>query len=212
MFKMSISHVVAGVLCLAVLVYALAESPVISITTRAHPLAATSPAYTADGRLEFPKSYRTWVYLSSGLDMSYLPDAFRSVSTFGNVFVNPQAHDAFVATGTWPDKTVLVLEVRRAEQNASINRNGRSQGGILRTEVHVKDVARFEGGWAFFAFADERAASMIPRTANCYSCHQQHGAVDTTFVQFYPTLLAIAGDKKTLTDHYLRGEANGTRN
>src|SRR5262245_52750196 len=91
----------------------------------AQPSAAPAPTYTADGRLEFPKPYRTWVYLSSGLDMSYLANVPRSTSTFGNVFVNPGAYDAFLRNGTWPDKTVLVLEVRSAEQNGSINKSGR---------------------------------------------------------------------------------------
>lgn len=201
------SRLVACVLCSAALFGGLAAS----ITSRAQPVTANAPAYTADGKLEFPKAYRKWVYLSSGLDMSYLPLNFRAMSTFGNVFVNPEAYDAFVENGTWPDKTVLVLEVRRAEQNASINRNGRSQGETVRTEVHLKDAARFEGGWAFFAFADETPAAMIARTANCYSCHQEHAAVDTTFVQFYPTLLSIARTKKTLTDHYLSEETNAAR-
>ena len=209
MLKMSSRRLVAGVLCCAALVCAFAVWGVVSLTLRAQPVPATAPAYTADGRLDFPTTYRKWVYLSSGLDMSYLPDSFRSVSTFGNVFVNPEAYDGFVANGTWPDKTVLVLEVRRAEQNASINRGGRSQGDIVQTEVHVKDTARFEGGWAFFAFRGETTAAMIPRTANCYSCHQENAAVDTTFVQFYPTLLPIARAKKTLTGGYLAGETKG---
>ena len=181
------------------------------MTPRAQPLTANAPTYTADGKLEFPKAYRKWVYLSSGLDMSYLPNALRNLSTFGNVFVNPEAYDAFVENGTWPDKTVLVLEVRRAEQNASINKGGRSQGDAVRTEVHLKDAARFEGGWAFFAFPNEMPASMIARTANCYSCHQANGAVDTTFVQFYPTLLSIARTKKTLTDHYVTEETGARK-
>lgn len=208
MVRMSSKGLVAAALCAASLFCGLA----VSVSLRAQPVTATAPAYTADGRLEFPKTYRKWVYLSSGLDMSYLPDSFRAMSTFGNVFVNPEAYDAFVASGTWPDKTVLVLEVRRAEQNASINRGGRSQGEHVRTEVHLKDAARFEGGWAFFAFANEMPATMIPRTANCYSCHLQNGAVDTTFVQFYPTLLSIARTKNTLTGHYLSEEATGARN
>ena len=105
---------------------------------------------------------------------------------------------------------MLVLEVRRAEQAASINRNGRSQGNVVRTEVHLKDNSRF-GGWAFFAFGDEMPAAMIPRTANCYSCHEEHAAVDTTFVQFYPTLLSVARAKNTLTAHYLSEEAKAAR-
>jgi len=208
MLKMSLRRPIAAVLCCAALVCAVAVWGDASPTLRAQPVPATAPAYTADGRLALP-AYRKWVYLSSGLDMSYLTGALRSVSTFGNVFVNPEAYDAFVANGTWPDKTVLVLEVRRAEQNASINRGGRSQGDIVQTEVHVKDSARFEGGWAFFAFRDETTAAMIPRSANCYSCHQEHAAVDTTFVQFYPTLLPIARAKNTLTGHYLAEETKG---
>jgi hypothetical protein len=188
---------------------ALAVPGFVSTAPRAQPAATNLLTYTADGRLEFPRAYRKWVYLTSGLDMSYLPDRLRSLSTFGNVFANPEAYDWFVANGTWPDKTVLVLEVRRAEQNASINRAGRSQGDIVQTELHVKDAARFEGGWAFFAFRDETPAAQIPRTANCYSCHQEHAAVDTTFVQFYPTLLPIARAKGTLADHYRAVEAKG---
>lgn len=170
------------------------------VTARAQ--GADAPTYTGDGKMNFPKDYRKWVFLSSGLDMSYLPDALKKTSSFGNVFVNPQSYDAFVQRGTWPDKTTFVLEVRQAEQNGSINRSGRFQTERLRSEIHVKDDARFTGGWAFFAFDREAPATMIPRTANCYSCHQDNGAVDTTFVQFYPTLLPIARAKKTLAPGY----------
>jgi|SRR5262245_24955089 len=208
---MSSSRLVRACCVGVTLACAFAVIGIVSVATRAQTVTASTPAYTADGKLEFPKTYRKWTYLSSGLDMSYLPNSLRAMSTFGNVFVNPEAYEAFVSNGTWPDKTVLVLEVRRAEQNASINRGGRSQADVVRTEVHVKD-ARFEGSWAFFAFADETPAAMIPRTANCYSCHQQNGAVDTTFVQFYPTLLPIARSKRTLTSHYLTEEKNRAPN
>jgi len=175
------------------------------MASRAQPL-AVGPTYTADGRLEFPKAYRTWIYLSSGLDMSYLPNSLRQMSTFGNVFVNPQAYESFLSSGAWPEKTVLVLEVRRAEESGSINKSGRFQSDSVRTEVHLKDAARFAGGWAFFAFDDQAPATMIPRTANCYSCHQENGAVDTTFVQFYPTLLPVARAKGTLSLGYVAKE------
>ena len=165
-----------------------------------------APAYTADGKLNFPASYRTWVFLSSGLDMSYLPFAVPGRHSFTNVFVNPSAYAEFQKTGTWPDKTTLILEVRRGETNGSINRNGQFQAEIVQTEVHLKDAAR--GGWAFYGFRDQATpAAMTARTADCYSCHQANGAVDTTFVQFYQTLLPLARDKKTLSTGYLAGEA-----
>jgi hypothetical protein len=179
------------------------------IDSQAQPSTANGPTYTADGRLYFPKNYREWIYLTSGLDMSYVPGVAPRMSVFDNAFVNPDAYQGFVKSGAWPDHTVLVLEVRRAEQNGSINRNGHFQSALVRTEIHVKDTARFNGGWAFFGFNDETPASMIPQTETCYSCHQKNGAVDTTFVQFYPTLLGIARDKKTLSPGYLAAEPSG---
>ena len=41
------------------------------------------------------------------------------------------------------------------------------------------------------------SAKPLPTTASCYSCHAQNGAVDNTFVQFYPTLSDIAKQKGT---------------
>ena len=65
-------------------------------------------------------------------------------------------------------------------------------------EVHVKDARRFPGGWAFFAFRSRDPAEPIAFSADCYSCHKEHAAVDTTFVQFYPTLLEVASERGTL--------------
>ena len=47
--------------------------------------------------------------------MNYLPKASSDRSVFDNVFVNPEAYRAFQATGTWPDKTVMLLEARQAQ-------------------------------------------------------------------------------------------------
>jgi hypothetical protein len=167
------------------------------------------PTYTDDGRLIAPTDYRQWIYLSSGLDMSYSPRAATAsgdtMSMFDNAFVTPAAWRAFQQTGTWPDKTVLLLEVRGAESKGSINKAGRFQGGPMGLEVHLKDEA--QGGWAFYEFDENpQPAKMVPRTEGCYTCHQAHGAVDTTFVQFYPTLLPLAKQKGTLSAVYLKEE------
>jgi hypothetical protein len=166
-------------------------------------------AYAADGSLEPPKDYRSWVFLSSGVDMSYLQrPGMAGMSMFDNVFVNPAAYAAFLKTGTWPDKTVLVLEVRKGQQTGSINKHGRFQAGEpIGMEAHVKDTARFKGGWAFFGFEGAGPGKLIPQTAECYSCHAAHTAVDTTFVQFYPTLLPIAEAKGTLSKPFLAERA-----
>ena len=172
----------------------------------------SGPAYESDGRLKFPANYREWIFLSSGIDMSYSPAAAQSDhSMFDNVFVEPTAYRQFVRTGTWPDGTLLVLESRGAASKGSINQHGKFQtGDVMGVEVHVKDTKRFTGDWAFFGFSGPQPAQMIPTTAACYSCHQQHAAVDTTFVQFYPTLLSIATLKGTLSPAY-KAEEGGKR-
>jgi hypothetical protein len=165
---------------------------------------SSGPEYTSDAQLKVPEHYRDWVYLTTGFDMSYNPAMqMGDHHMFDNVFVNPEAYKAFVETGTWPDKTMLVLEARGAEGKGSINQKGNYQGTeVMGFEVHVKDEARFPGKWAFFAFDDGKTAKMIPVSADCYRCHAAHAAVDTTFVQFYPTLLPIAKSKGTLTAAY----------
>jgi len=161
------------------------------------------PEYTSDGELKLPENYRDWVYLSTGFDMSYSPAASQmDHHMFDNVFVNPEAYKSFLEKGTWPDKTMLALEVRGAESKGSINQKGNFQAERMGIEVHVKDEARFPGKWAFFGFDDSKTAKMVPTEAACYSCHADHAAVDTTFVQFYPTLLPIAKSKGTVSASY----------
>ena len=175
---------------------------------QANPAATNLPEYTVDGQLKLPANYREWIYLSSGIDMSYGPGGGMDHSMFDNVFVNPEAYKYFVANGTWPDKTMLVLEVRGAESKSAINKAGHYQGTqVMGREVHVKDESRFPGKWAFFGFDNATTAKMLPTDMDCYSCHTQHTAVDTTFVQFYPTLIESAKKKGTLSPAYVKEEA-----
>jgi hypothetical protein len=170
--------------------------------------ATPSLSYTADGKLIAPKDYRSWVYLSSGMDMSYSEGAGAGdTHAFDNVFVNREAYAAYQKTGTWPDKTIFVLEARKGEQRGSINKKGLYQGAMLGGEVHVKDTARFKSGWAFFPIDGDKPGAAVPQTSSCNTCHEQHAAVDTTFVQFYPTLQAKAAEMKTYSAAYLAEEA-----
>jgi len=170
------------------------------------PAFGNGPEYTSDNQLKLPENYRQWVYLTTGFDMSYSAGSMAmDHHMFDNVFVSPESYKAFTETGTWPDKTMLVLEVRKAEGKGSINQRGNFQGGeVMGLEVHVKDEARFPGKWAFFGFDEAKTAKMTPTGAACYTCHQDHGAVDTTFVQFYPTLLPIAKNKGTFSAGYIK--------
>jgi hypothetical protein len=161
-----------------------------------------APAYTSDGNLIAPAHYREWIYLTSGIDMSYASNASPDHSMFDNVFVNPTSYQTFKDTGTWPDKTSLVLEVRGADSPISINKRGHTQSAeLMGMEIHVKD----HGEWKFYDLSTGASiAKLIKRPASCYTCHEAHAAVDTTFVQFYPTLLPISTIKHTLSANYLK--------
>ncbi len=195
--------------CLAVCFLAV---PFASHTSRSVKAASTAAtAFTKSGDMLPPGDYRGWIFLTSGIDMSYLPKAagMENHSVFDNVFVNPEAYRGFLETGTWPDKTVIILEGREAASKGSINKSGHYQsGGVIGLDVHVKDESRFPGKWAFFSFDSPDAnGTLIPQGAPCYTCHSAHAAVDTTFVQFYPTLLPVATKKGTLSKAYLEEEA-----
>jgi len=168
---------------------------------------SSGPAYTSAGDFKLPENYRQWVYLTTGFDMSYNTAMSMGHHMFDNVFVDPASYKAFVETGTWPDKTTLVLEARGAEGKGSINQKGNFQSEVMAIEVHVKDEARFPGKWAFFGVDDGKTGKMFPVGAECYKCHAAHAAVDTTFVQFYPTLLPIAKSKGTLSAAYQQESA-----
>ena len=122
-----------------------------------------------------------------------------STQRFDNVFVTPQAYRAFLQTGTWPDKTMFALEVRNSASKGSINNGGHYQEGVAALEIHLKDQGRFPTKWAFFGFEDSaRTAKPFPADSRCQTCHAKNGAVDETFVQFYPTLIPVAKAKGTL--------------
>jgi hypothetical protein len=171
---------------------------------------ATAPSYTSAGQLIRPLDYRSWVFVTSGLGMTYGPaqPAAGRPPMFDNVFVTRDAYSAFMRSGTWPDKTMFILEIRRAETNVSINNGGHTQGDIALIEAAVKDTERFKstGGWGYFSF-DSRdglveSAAPLPATARCYACHSANTAVDNTFVQFYPELFAVAKAKGTVKPTY----------
>ena len=168
-----------------------------------HAQGSDGPRFTSAGELIRPADYREWIFVTSGLGMTYnTPAAANPSPSFTNVYVNPSSYRSFMNTGQWPDQTMFVLEIRSSASEGSINKGGNYQTGLAAIEAEVKDEKRFAGKWGFFAFG--RAAEMkdrvdaLPTTANCYACHGANAAVDNTFVQFYPTLLEVARRMGTL--------------
>jgi hypothetical protein len=173
------------------------------------------PAFNRQGELLLPSNYREWVNVTSSLNLSYDsevdpnapppdPNAPPPPSVFQNVFATPAAYQTFRRTGTWPDRTMLIIEIRQAVTNPTVREGALVQGELIGFVADVKDQRRYGGnGWRFFSFRDEQGnavdqAAPLDQSATCYTCHREHAAVDNTFVQFYPTLFEIAKKRGTI--------------
>jgi Cytochrome P460 len=178
-----------------------ASSPMLIAPTipdsSSHPSAADNnsandkPQYNQGGELVRPGNFREWTYLSSGLGMSYNATGGGDPQ-FTNVFVPTWAYREFVATAKWPDKTMFVVEERTSTSKGSINKAGRFQTDMVGYGVEVKDETRFPEKWAYFTFAPDAASASAKPKAVCWQCHEDHAAVEHSFVQFYPTLKPVA--------------------
>lgn len=180
----------------------------LAVAASAQPPATDGPRYENDTHLVRPTDYRSWPFVGAGLGMTYDGErgtqaASRDNPRFTHAFVNPSAYRHFMETGSWPDGTVFMLEFRASRTEGSINRSGRFATELTFLEAEVKD-SRFADGWAFYAFGpgNNLARSAAPlagqEVAPCIECHSEHGAVERTFVQFYPHLLEVARAKGTL--------------
>ena len=80
-----------------------------------------------------------------------------------------------------------MLEVRHTGTDRRPNRAGLFQVEAVGLEAHVLDASK--GGSRFYDFDGKPSGTPLPATSSCNTCHAEHGAVDNTFVQFYPELL-----------------------
>jgi hypothetical protein len=148
------------------------------------------PRYSGQNLIR-PENYREWIFLSSGLGMDYNASV-GGPERFTNVFVPQWSYRQFLATGKWPDKSIFVVEDRGSQSKGSINKTGHFQTDFAGMGVEVKDESRFPEKWAYFNFGrDTKTAGANPKAA-CWQCHDDHAAVEHTFVQFYPTLKEVA--------------------
>jgi Cytochrome P460 len=187
-----------AVLFAALAIFLIEKRPGLAATSA---LPADGPEFTADGKLVRPTNYRKWVFLSSGYGMSYSQEAAADADhlMFTNVFVPLADYDYFLQHGSWPEKTMFVLEIYGSQSKGSINQRGHFQTEFMGLDVEVKDASRFSDKWAYFGFDATEASSapVAPGKNDCWKCHDQNAAVEHTFVQFYPALLKIAKEKKT---------------
>jgi hypothetical protein len=180
-----------------------------ALATGAYPVSSERPKYTTDKQLVLPSGYHTWVLVGADLSLSYNSDLAESTlrerarnessesGEFHNIYIDREAYDHFLKTEEFPDPTVLVMELFRAEKKDAdgILKGGQFEGKRTGLEVAVKDSKRPGGGvpWAYYVFQEAKdpkpndSAAAKP-DSECYDCHKKHASKDNVWVQFYPML------------------------
>jgi hypothetical protein len=158
------------------------------------------PAAVFEGKdtLLRPEGYREWVFVGTSTGLNYMPNpapsSENSRQDYKNIYINPAAYREFVKSGTFPEGTIMILEVATAAVKNEPGLQGTYASKYVALEASVKDSKRFPGGWAYFGFTDASGKALAKATpfpdGSCLSCHQKKAATDHVFTQFYPVLNA----------------------
>jgi hypothetical protein len=166
---------------------------------------ANRPQYTEQGELKFPADFETWVFVGANLGIEYrdaganAPAADKDqpkpppAGKFHNIYINPEAYQEFLKTGKFPEPTILVLDIYKAEDGApkEVVSSGLYPGRRSDIAVAVKNSSRPDGAktdWAYYDFPLGKTTAKAFSDRACYDCHLEHADVDNVWVQFYPTL------------------------
>lgn len=162
----------------------------------------TVAMFEADGKLKLPTGYRKWVFVGAPLTPNGLNNGKAGFPEFHHVYIEQKNVDAYLATGAFPEGTVIVKELTRVlkPENPDGSRTEPSGRGYFNGELNgidvtVKDAKKFAGtnGWGFFTFGHHplpyaQTAAESP-SSECAACHTANVAkTDMTWIQFYPLL------------------------
>jgi len=171
--------------------------------------ASLEPRYNTEGLLVRPEGFANWIFVGSNLGLGYdknvtaqLPreTARADLGEYHNIYLEPEDYAAYLRTGIFPDRTVLVMDVYEAQQRDAkgVVTAGSYNGQWLGIEVAVKNKNRPDGirtDWAYYDFTDRPGKGRnIPPVqkaedyAACYACHKAHAGYDNVWVQFYPRI------------------------
>jgi hypothetical protein len=140
-----------------------------------------SAANLNDQELLLPANYRSWVALSP--TATGMP-THQHHHVISKVYVEPSAYDRFVKHGSWPNQTVIVLELRKDKPE-----NVATKCNLMGLEVAVKDDSRTPDPWTYYGIIydhDKPTAASEPAT-----CKECEAPVDMRLAMYFPALRAV---------------------
>ena len=124
--------------------------------------------------MHYPEGFRRWVHVGTGV---ILPGGPIPTSEQGmhHIFANSKAVEGY-ASGAFPDGSMIVYELRDAQQNNGIIFEGERR----RVDVMIKASKGYEstGGWRFERFMGDQQTEDAVRDAgtSCFQCHSKAGS------------------------------------
>lgn len=124
----------------------------------------------SDALVPYPKGYREWIHVKSGIVGKESP-TFKRYEGIHHIYANPKAMQGF-EKGEFPDGSVIVFDLLEAPVKNGIT----TEGSRRFIDVMHKDSKKFSktSGWGFEEFNGD---SMIERlltvesAAKCSACH-----------------------------------------
>jgi hypothetical protein len=128
---------------------------------------------------QYPDGFRRWVHVGTGVILPSDNPQLKGEDGMHHIFANSRAVEGY-ATGRFPDGSVIVYELRDAQQKTPFIVEGERR----RVDVMIRESARYAstGGWRFERFwASDATKNAVPDSGSaCFQCHtkaQGHGFV-----------------------------------
>lgn len=160
----------------------------------------SGPQFEGADTLLRPEGFRNWMMVdrSSAAEIGAAYAAHPGAAFGATVYVNPAAYRAYLASGSFPDGTLLLWESSDTPHGGGTRDDERSAGSPRRDRIapvllaSVKDSSRFANGWAFFDFTGSAGqilpkARPLPESSGCGTCHRRDAPLDHVFTTFVRT-------------------------
>lgn len=131
-----------------------------------------------------PANYRSWVAVapeSAGMS------AHQRKHVVGKIYVEPKAYESFLKHSTWPEQTVIVLELRDKAAPPHLPCDG-----VIGLEVAAKNGAGALEPWSYYGIIydhDKQARKASTDKAMCKHCSSD--PANMQFAMFFPALRAV---------------------
>ena len=143
-----------------------------------------SSAFYGGESVQYPDSFRRWVHVGTGVILPGANPQLVSEEGMHHIFANQMAVNSY-ASGDFPDGSIIVYELREAQQKNGVI----FEGDRKRVDVMIKDASLYKntGGWRFERFwANDRTQDAVRDSGtSCFQCHSKANAHGFIFSQLH---------------------------